>query len=33
MTLLDITNALRAFILQRPGFEPGTYAGSPAAYR
>lgn len=33
MTLLDITSALRAFINQRPGFEPGNYAGAPAAYR
>ena len=33
MTLLEITSALRAFIHQRPGFEPGNYAGAPAAYR
>lgn len=33
MNLPEITNALRAFILQRPGFEPGLYAGAPGAYR
>ena len=33
MTLSEITSALRAFIHQRPGFEPGNYAGAPAAYR
>lgn len=32
-TLSDITGALRTFIHQRPGFEPGNYAGAPAAYR
>lgn len=33
MKLLEITNALRAFIHQRPGFDPADYAGAPAAYR
>jgi hypothetical protein len=32
-TLEQYTAALRAFILQRPGFEPANYAGAPAAYR
>lgn len=33
MSLSEITSALRAFIHQRPGFEPGNYAGAPGAYR
>ena len=32
-TLEQYTAALRAFILQRPRFEPANYAGAPAAYR
>lgn len=32
-TLEQYTAALRAFILQRPGFEPANYGGCAAAYR
>ena len=32
-TLEQYTAALRAFILQRPGFEPANYVGCASAYR
>jgi hypothetical protein len=32
-TLEQYTAALRAFILQRPGFEPANYGGCASAYR
>lgn len=33
MTAVEILAALRAFVEQRPGFDPANYYGAPGAYR